>query len=353
MNVATRRAEIDRNIRISHSIDVSRVVAIPVCNERERIVDCLDALAAQVGLAAGGLGILLFLNNCTDDTRAIVDAWMPASPWPIRVIERDSPSASAGWARRQAMDAAAAWLEATPASRGLLLTTDADSRVPLDWVARNQASVVAGADAVAGRVAFDPDELASLPSTLRLRQELEATYDALLAEIEAKLAPRRGNPWPCHSTKSGASIAVTLDAYRRVGGIPPLPSGEDHALLDLIVARGLVVRHAFDIVVTTSGRLDGRARGGTSDTLRHWRDDPDSPCEPRLQPLIPFVWRLLRGSSGHARETGRALRPYQLPRQIARARAVLRLLCLLEAGRGGRPRAASLTPAPPKRLSMP
>ena len=33
-----------------------------------------------------------------------------------------------------------------------------------------------------------------------------------------------------------------------------------------------------------------RARGGTSDTLRHWRDDPDSPCEPRLQPLIPFVW---------------------------------------------------------------
>ena len=62
------------------------VVAIPVCNEEQRIADCLGALAGQVGLSKGRFGILLFLNNCIDDTARLVAELLPAMPWPTRVV---------------------------------------------------------------------------------------------------------------------------------------------------------------------------------------------------------------------------------------------------------------------------
>ncbi|MET5012917.1 hypothetical protein AAHH80_37995, partial [Burkholderia pseudomallei] len=72
---------------------------------------------------------------------------------PVRVIERVHAGAHAGWARRAAMDAAVAWLEEEgTAEAATLLTTDADSIVPPDWVAANLAALGSGADAVAGRV---------------------------------------------------------------------------------------------------------------------------------------------------------------------------------------------------------
>ena len=65
----------------------------------------------------------------------------------------------------------------------------------------------------------------------------------MLTEICARLDPEPGNPWPCHWSKSGATIAVTLEAYEAVGGMPAQPTGEDHAFIDAIIARDLVVRH--------------------------------------------------------------------------------------------------------------
>lgn len=341
----------------SHTSRLQSVVAIPVCDERERIVACLDALAGQEDVDRAALGLLLFLNNCTDGTRDLVEAWVPGSPCPVRIIERNSDTASAGWARREAMDAAVGWLEEVPATGGILLTTDADSRVPADWVARNAAALGAGADAVAGRIAFDLADSAMLSERLRRRQTLELDYETLLAEIEARLDPCRGNPWPCHWTKSGASIAVSLDAYRRVGGMPPLPSGEDHAFIDLVREHGLVVRHAPDIVVTTSGRLEGRARGGAADTLKHRSADLDGPCDARLEPLMSFVVRTLRrrfGDGASVARRSRPLRPTQLPRQIRRARLLLRWLRALEARRAGsRPSGSRLPNRPPEPLSTP
>ena len=332
---------------------LENVVAVPVCNEFERIVDCLDALAVQADIAAGALGLLLFLNNCTDGTRDVVETWIPTCPWPVRLVEEDSAAASAGWARRKAMDAGAAWLEAAGSPAGLILTTDADSRVAIDWVARNRAAMTAGADAVAGRFVFDPIEAASLPIGLQRRQKLEAEYEGVLAEIAARLAPQRGNPWPCHRTGSGASIAVSLSAYRLVSGMPALRSGEDRAFLDLLRSRNLIVRHATDIVVTTSSRLDGRASGGTADTLRRWRDDPDGMCEVGLQRLGGFVLSLFLRQPIGAGRTRRPLRPRELRHQIARAALLLKLLRLLDTDQGGRRRPASLRPGSPKRLSMP
>ena len=266
------------------------VVAIPVRNEAERIGACLGALAAQEGLGASGLGVVLFLNNCTDGTAHAVAAQRASLRLPVRVIERVFPGANAGWARREAMEAAAAWLE-EDGSEGTILTTDADSRVPLDWVARNLAAIARGVDAVAGRITLDEADAARLPAALHARGRLEGAYEALLTELEARIDPVPHDPWPCHWTTSGATLAVRLAAYRQAGGMPPLAVGEDRAFVSSLLTSDARVRHDPEIVAVTSGRLDGRAPGGAADTMKLRCAEPESPCDPRLEPLSRALYR--------------------------------------------------------------
>ena len=158
-----------------------------------------------------------------------------------------------------AMDLAADWLAAHGDGDGVLLTTDADSRVAPNWVSANLGAIAAGVDGVAGCILLDPDEAARLPECVRERGRLEEQYARLLAELQARLDPQPYNPWPHHSTASGASLAVTLRAYRQIGGLPALPLGEDKALVASLVDCDARVRHALAVQVVTSGRLDGRA----------------------------------------------------------------------------------------------
>lgn len=271
------------------------VVAIPVYNEVERIVDCLRSLDDQEGLGASRLGVLLFLNNCTDGTAHVVASMRGSLRTMIRVIERDHADANAGWARREAMEAAAAWLEATGEVDGVILTTDADTRVPRDWVARNLAIIADGVDAVAGTIALDPDDAARLPNALHARGRLEGAYETLLTELEARINPVPHDPWPRHWTTSGATLAVRQATYRQVGGMPPLAVGEDRAFVSSLLSSDARVRHAPDVLVVTSGRLDGRAPGGAADTMKLRCEVPESPCDPRLEALpralFRFAWR--------------------------------------------------------------
>ncbi|KMO40747.1 glycosyl transferase [Methylobacterium variabile] len=270
------------------------VVAVPVRNEVDRIGACLRALAGQEAIGARGLGIVLFLNNCTDGTAEAVAALAPSLGLPLRVVEREFSGAHAGWARREAMEAAAAWLdEAAP--DGVILTTDADSRVPPDWVARNLAALARGADAIAGTIALDAAEAARLPEALHARGRLEGAYEALLVALEALIDPVAHDPWPRHATRSGATLAVRLPVYRAAGGMPALPVGEDRAFVAALLRADARVRHAPDIVVVTSGRLDGRAPGGAADTMRRRCEAPESPCDPRLEPLSRALFRYAWG----------------------------------------------------------
>ena len=271
------------------------VVAIPVYNEVERIGDCLRSLDDQEGLEGSLLGVLLFLNNCTDGTAHVVASMRGSLHTMIRVIEREHADANAGWARREAMESAAAWLEATGEADGVILTTDADTRVPRDWVARNLAIIADGVDAVAGTIALDSDDAARLPDALHARGRLEGAYETLLTELEARINPVPHDPWPRHWTTSGATLAVRHATYRQVGGMPPLAVGEDRAFVSSLLSSDARVRHAPDVLVVTSGRLDGRAPGGAADTMKLRCEVPESPCDPRLEALpralFRFAWR--------------------------------------------------------------
>ena len=79
------------------------------------------------GVAQESFGVLLFLNNCTDGTSDIVASIVPRLGYAVRIVERTDDRASAGWARRRAMDAASVWLAEGDDEDGIILTTDADT----------------------------------------------------------------------------------------------------------------------------------------------------------------------------------------------------------------------------------
>lgn len=234
-------------------------IAIPARNEAALIGRCLEAIAGQT-IGAGRLGVIVLANNCTDETSAIARA----SHWPMMmtVIEQDFASGEAhtGTARRIAVQCAADYSAA-------VLTTDADCVPDDDWAEAMLASFAAGADAVAGRVSGDWAELQSHDPAALAIGALECEYLDLLARAEATFDPRPHDPWPRHAQECGANIAITADMLARVGGVPALPCGEDHALLDAVDAAGGRLRHDPRPHGTASARITGRAAGGMADVL--------------------------------------------------------------------------------------
>ena len=353
------------------------IVAIPSKDEAERLPACLDALAGQRdlagrSLAAGVVGVAIFVNNCADESADVARAMACAAPFPIQVVEASllPAFAHAGGARRAAMDLAESWLSERGGDDGVILTTDADSRTPPDWIVRNLAAIDAGADAVLGRVVLDEDGQ-HLPEALHARGALESAYEGLLTEIAALLDPLDYDPWPRHATISGATLAVTREAYRRVGGLPCVPLGEDKAFVARLRRHDAKIRFCPRVEVVTSGRIQGRAPGGVADTLRLRSAAPDAFCDEALEPLrvamLRAAWRgrlrrlhrsgsldrdrrwraSLRVAASEARripaagtfgefwsavETAsrelrrRLLVPAQLPRQISQARRALERL---------------------------
>jgi hypothetical protein len=219
-------------------------------------------------------------------------------PHPVHVVEETMPTGhlNAGWARKRAMDLAAIRLAEMAPIHGLILTTDADSRVAPTWLAATLREFSKGVDCVAGYIDAIPAEYLPLGSEFLTRGRLEDTYLRYLAEISALCDPRLHDPWPNHRVSSGASLAITLAAYSAIGGLPPRPVGEDSALTETLDRAGFKVRHSMDVSVATSCRFDGRATGGAADTMRHRHAVPDAPCDEEIEPALPATRKaLLKG----------------------------------------------------------
>ena len=263
------------------------VVAIPARNEAERIGPCLEALDAQVGAQVDH--IVLLVNNSDDGTAGLARAASIRPGTVLHVLERTLPpdQATAGHARRLAMAAAARL--AGPG--GMLLTTDADGQVDPDWLAANLAALRAGAELVAGWVDLHPVEWGNIPIALHQDDARECAYDALCDEIHARLDPDPFDPAPRHTQHSGASLAMTAAAFARCGGVPALPCGEDRALVAALRRVDARMRHAPQVHVTVSGRVEGRSPGGMADTIRRRLTQPDLALDDRLEPAADCARR--------------------------------------------------------------
>jgi len=255
---------------------------------------------------------VLLVNNSTDATATIARSLQPSLHYPLDVLEHRFPPGqqTAGEARRLAMDLAASKVSAN----GVLLCTDADGQVAPDWLAANLFHVRGGADAVAGRAIIDPVDAAAIPAALHEDDARECAYAALLDEIDSLLDPDPADPWPRHTEHSGASICVTIDAFNRAGGIPPITVGEDRAFFAALRRVDARLRHAPDVQVTVSGRINGRAVGGMADTIRRRLTAPDLFLDDALEPVANRVRRarlranIRRLFAGRGRVSARLLR---------------------------------------------
>lgn len=208
-------------------------VLVPAHDEEALIGDCLRSIHAAVAcprLLGEPVCVVVALDRCRDGTAAICADLGVAT---LRLDARNVGQARAV-AAEFLLQSGARWLA----------STDADSRVPPDWLS---AQLACAADAFCG--------------TVRVGDWLDyrtAVRDAFLAGEQY----RDG-----HAHVHGANLGVSADAYRAVGGFPPCAAHEDHALVDALSRSGFTIARRGTPAVWTSARRDARARHGFGDYL--------------------------------------------------------------------------------------
>jgi len=264
---------------------------VPARNEAERLDRLLDALADQD--IEGPIRVVLALNNTTDRSAQIgAEASRRHGDRLSLLIDNHvfAPDlAHAGSARERAMSLGSGLLD--QARAGVLISTDADTRPPPDWVRRNLEAVAGGADLVGGRLAWDEAEAVAPP--LRYARDLWDGYWARVRAIEDELDPSACDPAPRHGDHTGASLAITIDAYATAGGVPRIPSGEDRALVAAAVGAGRRLAHPLNVWTRVSPRLDGRAVGGMAVDMRRLQAEADEGRHPTAPDFAHWRARVL------------------------------------------------------------
>ena len=220
-------------------------VVIPARNEEKTIERCLSSVLASCDrtVRCERVWIVVAADACTDATVLIARRALKSRG---RVIE--CAVQSSGSARRIGALAALHHFKGLDPRHIWLANTDADTHVPENWLSTHLSYADGNASAVAGIVELDPEGL---------RADVEQLY-------------RR--TYKCagdgtHEHVHGANLGVRADAYLGVGGWRDVSVSEDHCLWDRMMRGGWRLRSPTASVVLTSGRVQGRARGGFADTL--------------------------------------------------------------------------------------
>ncbi|SER56847.1 glycosyltransferase [Sphingobium sp. YR768] len=246
---------------------VSLCVCVPARNEGERIATLLDAIAVQSW--PGIICVSIAVNNTTDDSLERIGEARTrhAGRLDIRAVVAEFPAAlaHAGSARRLAMTEGLRSLSSLEA--GILVSTDADVRPPVDWLSNIATAFGRGADLVGGRIVIDEENEPLPPSVTQLQRAWDE-YWSKVREIEDRIDPVIWDPAPRHGDHTGASLAIRAALYLACGGVPLLATGEDRALVQAAVAMGGRLAHPADVYVRVSPRTDGRAEGGMAAGMR-------------------------------------------------------------------------------------
>lgn len=224
---------------------------MPAHEEQESIESCLGSLArAGRHPALDGVEVryVLVLDSCRDTTGD--RASEVRRPWRRQLSVVETAARNVGAARRAGFAAALSLSDGLAHERCWLATTDADSRVPHDWLARQLAWRRRGASALAGTVRVS--DWSPQPSGVRRRYEEHL---------------RRRGLSSGHGHVHGANLSFSAAAYRRAGGLPPLATAEDHAMWRALGSSGARLVSPGDLVVETSARREGRAPAGFASLL--------------------------------------------------------------------------------------
>jgi glycosyltransferase involved in cell wall biosynthesis len=242
-----------------HAIDRVAVV-MPAHNEDEHLGRALLAVQraadALFRIRPGvEVGVTVVLDSCTDGSAGIAAGYAAADR---RFSAVEVHFRSAGASREAGIRAAGIgvarrrppgkrWTPPPWAGRTWLANTDADSRVPENWLVRQLEFAEAGADAVLGSV--EPDPAGMDPELLRRWLERHPFEED-------------------HPHIYGANFGVRASAYLAAGGFPKLASHEDRTLVQSLRSRAFTVMATDSMRVLTSGRTQSRAPHGFGAYLR-------------------------------------------------------------------------------------
>lgn len=218
------------------------VVVVPAADEELAIEECLAALFVAAAAVSVPVRVVVVLDACTDGTADVIALRTSVETVP-------SQARNVGQARRAGVEHAL--LDAGDPSEVWLANTDADSKVPRDWLA--------------GMVRLaDPDDPAD-------------AADVVLGTVvpDTGLLPSVERSWLAghdqtdgHRHVHGANLGIRADAYLAIGGWRPLAAHEDDDLAARAVGAGLRIRRTAAIPVVTSSRALGRTPSGFSSYLR-------------------------------------------------------------------------------------
>ncbi len=222
-------------------------VVVPARNEQDSIVACLDSILSSLDDCAEvhSSWIVVVADSCRDRTASLARQRLAGRGTVIACS-----AASPGVARRLGAADVLARFQTYPASRVWIANTDADSRVSSDWISRQLQLASSGYCGVAGIVRIES-----------LDDQERAAARLLLDEY---ITHKDGT----HPHVHGANLGIRADAYVDAGCWSSLNVAEDHCLWARVKARGWRIVSTVHSVVLTSGRLQGRARGGFADALR-------------------------------------------------------------------------------------
>ncbi len=217
-------------------------VVVPAHDEEQLIGANLDSVQVALRRAAGALGVTtrltVVLDRCTDATAEVVAARSDAAGLDVVAVD----AGNVGAARRAGALRATVLPAGITAAQVWLLSTDADTVVPPNWVL-DHLRLAEDVDLVVGSVRPEPTGLS--PAVLRAWSQRHTRREAHV---------------------HGANLGVRLSAYLAIGGFPAWVEHEDVALVAALRASGTAAAHAT--TVTTSARHRGRVRGGFAGYLR-------------------------------------------------------------------------------------
>ncbi|MBS7457006.1 glycosyltransferase [Coralloluteibacterium stylophorae] len=209
-------------------------VIVPVHDEERLLAACLRSIrraARDRRLHDEEVVAVVALDACSDGSAAV------AAAHGVDVVALDARcvGAARAAAARRALELGARWIA----------STDADSRVPADWLA---AQLAHAADVVCGTVRIE--DWREHGDLVRLRYE------------------RGYRAADGHRHVHGANLGIAADRYLACGGFGPLRCGEDQDLVDRLQHDGARIVWTASPCVVTSARRDPRARGGFGDFLQ-------------------------------------------------------------------------------------
>ena len=174
----------------------------------------------------------------------------------------DDRHAGVGQARRTAMDFLSSQCGQNPFPTHILVCMDADTHYPDDYIENIQKQFDAFPQAVGlTNPYYHTPEQENLPE---VQQMATFHYEVYMRAFALNMI-LSGHPYAF--TAIGSSMACRMKAYRKIGGISPVRSGEDFYFLQKLAKTGPLIVHS-DAVSHPSSRLSGRVDFGTGPALR-------------------------------------------------------------------------------------